>query len=98
MDCKVHSVLAGRDFHLSVDRFANQLRQKAYRSGMSIWVQSYEINENGPTGPVQYWLTFRFEPKADPEPTVKPTSTHKGLDGLTVEELWATDPRFRPEG
>lgn len=63
MNGRIHRALAGRDFHMSVDKFRSALRQKAYHTGMSVasWVE--EVRENGPTGPVQFWVNFRFVPK-----------------------------------
>ena len=63
MDGKVHSALAGRDFHLSVRGFRDALRQKGYHSGMVAWSEAYEIGEPGPTGPIQFWVSFRFTPR-----------------------------------
>ena len=64
MDGKHHSALAGRDFHQSVLAFRNTLRSKAYHSGYSVETDPYTIQEKGPTGPVQYWVRFRFFPKS----------------------------------
>lgn len=66
MNGKTHTALAGRDFHVSRDNFRQALRQKAYHSGMSVWTQLYEVEEKGPTGPVQFWVNFYFKPKTLP--------------------------------
>lgn len=63
MNGRHQTALAGRDFHMSVPKFRNMLRSKAYHSGFSCETEMYTIHEKGPTGPVQYWVRFRFWPK-----------------------------------
>lgn len=62
---RVNSALAGRDFHMSVPKFRNTLRAKAYHVGMSVSTWTHTIEEPGPTGPTQYWVDFRFVAKED---------------------------------
>ncbi len=63
MDGRHHTALAGRDFHQSVLKFRDMLRSKGYHSGYSVETDTYTVDERGPTGPVQYWVRFRFFPK-----------------------------------
>lgn len=63
MDGGHHTALAGRDFHLSVDKFRQTLRAKGYHAGMTVTTAVDKIRLNGPTGPVQFWVRFRFVPK-----------------------------------
>jgi hypothetical protein len=101
MDGKVHPALAGRDFHMSAEKFRDLLRQKAYHAGLHVWTQIDQVYEKGPTGPVQFWINFQFEPRKTPAKPLTPEDRRAksdGLGNLTVEELKATDPRFRTEG